>query len=79
MSCAIQDLNLFSKEYGDSRRIKVAQFDQVHLQTTASVALGAGSRYHSLLDEEEKPIDEEQFEQVDETVFTPPNIRFTTG
>ena len=44
---------------------EIAQFDYIFEQL-----LLVHQEYHSLLDEEEKPTDEEWFEEVDERVFT---------
>ena len=44
---------------------EIAQFDYIFKQL-----LLVHQEYHSLLDEEEKPTDEEWFEEVDERVFT---------
>ena len=62
-SSAIQDL-MYSAENMVTVEEEIAQFEFIfkHL-------LLVHQEYHSLLDEEEKPTDEEWFEEVDERVF----------
>ena len=63
-SSAIQDL-MYSAKNMVTVEEEIAQFDYIFKQLML-----VHQEYHSLLDEEEKPTDEEWFEEVDERVFT---------
>ena len=67
-SSVIQDLMYSAKNMGTVEE-EIAQFDYIFKQLLL-VHQGINQGYQSLLAEEEKPTDEEWFEEVNERVFT---------